>query len=148
MIWKKLLCLTPLFLLGCDAGPTSARGFRLPDGDAETGRAAFIQLGCVGCHTVEGDELSPAADGERALDVRLGGKVHRVRSYGELVTAVIHPSHDLARGYSPEVVAREGESLMSDFNETMTVQELIDLVAYLQSAYIEYLPNDYDPYFP
>ena len=71
-----------------------------------------------------------------------------MRSYGQLVTAVIHPSHDIAKGYDEaEVVSASGESLMSNFNETMTVQQLIDLVAFLQSTYIEY-QRDYDPYFP
>ncbi len=145
--WKILSCLAPLVLPGCEPGPRSARGFRLPDGDPDAGQAGFAQLQCVSCHTVEGVEFSASGQG-RAIDVRLGGKVIRVRTYGELVTAIIHPSHDLAKGYPIEAVSQAGESLMADFNDVMTVQQLIDLVAFLQSKYVEYLPDDYDPYFP
>ena len=142
---KMLFWLAPLVLVSCAPGPKSGRGFSLPDGEAEAGRVVFTQLGCVGCHTVEGTELTEVAG---AIHVRLGGKVLRVRTYGELVTAVINPSHDIAKGYPAEAVSREGESLMADYSETMTVRQLIDVVAFLQSAYQEYLPDDYDPYFP
>lgn len=147
MRWMSLCCLAPLFLVGCDTGPKSPRGFSLPDGDVTAGQTVFVELDCVGCHTVKGTELGAPAGG-RAIEVELGGKVHRVRTYGELVTAIIHPSHDLAKGYDPAEVSRDGESLMSSKNDVMTVQQLIDLVAFLQSTYEEYLPKDYDPYFP
>ena len=147
MIQKILLALVPLILMGCDPGPKSPRGFRLPDGDAEVGQAVFQQLGCVGCHSVEGTEFEDTAS-ERIIDVRLGGKVLRVRTYGELVTAIINPSHDLARGYETEAISSAGKSLMADYNASMTVQQLIDVVSFLQSKYQEYLPDDYDPYFP
>jgi mono/diheme cytochrome c family protein len=144
--WTTLTCALPLLLAGCAPGPKSARGFRLPDGDPQVGRAVFAELRCVACHTVEGAELQVAE--ERNMDVHLGGKVHRVRTYGELVTAVIHPSHDIAKGQDEPVVTPDGKSLMTDFNDVMTVQQMIDVVAFLQSTYSEYLPNDYDPYFP
>lgn len=34
-----------------------------------------------------------------------------------------------------EAVSREGKSLMTDANEVMTVRQMIDLVAFLQSRY-------------
>ena len=67
--------------------------------------------------------------------VELGGKVSRVKTYGELITAIINPSHKLARGYAEEVVADHGESHMYIYNSHMTVQELIDIVMYLQPKY-------------
>lgn len=85
---------------------------------------------------------------ERGLDVQLGGKVVRVRSYGELVTAIIHPAEGLAEGYPLEAVSQEGKSIMTDVNNVMTVQQMIDLVVFLQPTYVEYMPQDYDPYFP
>ncbi len=147
MMRKILLWLAPVVLLGCDPGPKSSHGFRLPDGDVSAGATVFVQLGCVRCHTVEGSEFPEGELGDE-VQVRLGGKVLRVRSYGELVTAIIHPSHDLAKGYPTEAVSRDGESLMTNFNDRMTVEQLIDLVAFLQSTYMEYLPDDFDPYFP
>jgi mono/diheme cytochrome c family protein len=147
MLSRNLALLAPLILTACDPGPQSPVGFRLPDGDAEAGQLAFAELQCVSCHAVQGADL-PTLGEARTIEVALGGKVRRVRTYGELVTAIIHPSHDLARGYPAEAVSRDGESLMVNYNDQMTVQQLIDLVAFLQSKYTEYLPKDYDPYFP
>lgn len=141
-----LFLVLPLALGGCGVEPTSSRGFRLPDGNVETGRDVFVRNQCVACHSVEGVELGTEREG--GLQVRLGGKVNRVRTYGELVTAVVNPSHNLAPEYRKEVGTRDASTPMPDYNATMTVQELIDLVAFLQSTYTEYLPNDYDPYFP
>ncbi|MEX2494523.1 MAG: hypothetical protein WD448_00460 [Woeseia sp.] len=71
----------------------------------------------------------------------------RVKTYGELVTAIINPSHKLAPGYRKEDVSANGESLMAyaNLNRVLTVQELIDIVAYLQPLY-EVTPPQYDPY--
>lgn len=135
-----------LAMPGCEPAPDSPKGFHLPDGNVERGQQTFITLGCIGCHTVEGADL-PELDHRREVLVELGGKVIKVRTYGELITAIIHPSHDIAKGYDEEVVAPGGQSRMTDFNPTMTIQQLIDLVAFLQSSYSKYLPDDYDPGF-
>jgi hypothetical protein len=122
----------------CDGGRKSGRGLRLPDGDIEKGRIAFVELGCQGCHEVAGVD---AATAERAPTmVKLGGPVRRVETYGELVTSIVNPSHGLTRLYPAEEVAIGGESRMEDFNDTMTVSQLINLVAFLQSQY-ELLPE-------
>lgn len=122
-------------LCGCDPGARlSEKGFRLPDGDADAGRAAFIYMQCHACHTIAGEEL-PEIPGEAPPYVELGGDVSRVKTYGELVTSIINPSHRLARGYAADVVAEDDESKMYVYNAYMTVQELIDIVTYLQPKY-------------
>jgi len=121
-------------LLACNPSPQSALGFRLPTGDSTAGQAAFIALQCTTCHQVAGLDL-PAAQETGPARVTLGGDVTKVKTYGELVTSIINPSHRLAWGYSEEQVSRDGESLMRVYNEIMTVQQLIDLVAFLQTHY-------------
>ena len=132
-------------LQGCTPGPESTRGFRLPEGDAQAGLRAFQELECHACHDVEG--LEPPA--ESALDTRvaLGGQVTRVKTYAELVTSIINPSHKLAPGYREEDVTEDGQSRMEAayLNEVMTVRELVDIIAYLQPLY-EIKPPEYDPY--
>lgn len=133
-------------LQGCTPGPEATRGFRLPEGNPQAGLQAFQELECHACHDVEGVE--PPA--ESALDTRvaLGGQVTRVRTYAELVTSIINPSHKLAPGYREEDVTEDdGRSRMEGayLNEVMTVRELIDIVAYLQPLY-EIRPPEYDPY--
>jgi hypothetical protein len=75
----------------------------------------------------------------------LGGASRRVRTYGDLVTSIINPTHRLIAGFPAEQVSRDGESLMPVLNDVMTVQQLIDLVALLQSSY-EVVPPADDPY--
>lgn len=125
---------------GCYPDPMSQKGFRLPDGDAERGREAFVYMQCYQCHTIEGENF-PGIPGADAPYVELGGPVTQIRTYGELVTSIINPSHRLAKGYAEEVVAEGGESNMYNYNEFMSVQELIDIVMYLQPQYDVIVPE-------
>lgn len=126
-------------LVACDSGggPRSPVGFRLPQGDVEQGKGAFLEYQCNSCHVVAGLELPPATVAPATpVSVVLGGEVFEVRTDGYLVTSIINPSHKLASGY-PEgrVTTPGGESRMPDFSDIMTVRQLIDLVAFLQSTY-------------
>jgi hypothetical protein len=119
---------------GCERDRMSERGFSLPEGDAAAGRDTFVYMQCHQCHFMEGEQF-PALPGMEPPYVELGGQVTRVKSYGELVTAIINPSHKLADGYPPDRVSEDGESKMYVYNRYMTIQELIDLVMYLQPHY-------------
>lgn len=139
-----------LVTVGCDRGPKSGRGFALPEGNVEKGKETFQRLNCHVCHTVADIEQLVPLEGEPEVTVALGGDVSRVQTYGELVTSVINPSHRFARGYAPEdVQTEEGKSKMTIYNDTMTVSELIDVVAFLQSEYKLYRmpPTPYVPYY-
>ena len=101
MITLLLTCV--LVLSGCDEDRTmSERGFRLPDGNAQAGRETFLYMHCNQCHTIKGEELPDIPGFEPYIE--LGGPVTRVKTYGELVTAVINPSHKLAQGYPADLV--------------------------------------------
>ena len=129
-----LLLTSVLALSGCDEDRTmSERGFRLPEGDPMAGRETFLYMHCNQCHTIKGEEL-PTIPGFEPF-VELGGSVTRVKTYGELVTAVINPSHKLAEGYAKDLVSEDGKSKMYVYNGFMTVQELTDLVMFLQPHY-------------
>lgn len=121
-------------LAACTPPEKSAAGFRLPDGDPEAGKQAFLDLKCWACHRVKGmDFPDPVAD--PAVPFRLGGGNPYVKSDGELVTSIINPSHRFPRGY-PEETIRGGElSRMGDYSESMTVRQLEDLVAFLHTLY-------------
>ena len=62
--------------------------------------------------------------------------------------AIINPSHKLATGYAKEVVADDGTSKMYVYNEYMTVQELIDIVMFLQPYYDVVVPEFRYPVYP
>lgn len=119
---------------GCNMATTSSRSFNLPDGDAGNGQEIFVTLECTACHKVRGLDL-PAPQTEGPVMVVLGGGVTKVKSYGELVTSIINPSHRLARHHPAGKISQEGQSLMTPYNDVMTVTQLIDLVAFLQSQY-------------
>ena len=116
----------------------------MPPGDADKGRQAFVALDCHTCHRVAGVDL-PAPEKEGPVQVLLGGEVLRVRSYGDLVTAIIHPSEGLASGYPKDVLAEGGQSRMPDYGDRMTVSQLIDLVTFLHGHYSRLEP-EYAPY--
>ena len=130
-------------LVGC-SDPKSGSGFRLPDGEVNAGRAAFVRLNCQLCHTVSGETFATAPVAS-VIVVPLGGEVVRVRTYGQLVTSIINPQHIISPNYRGKYTDAAGKSFMPDFNPGMTVEELVNLVAYLQSRYKLKLP---EPAYP
>jgi hypothetical protein len=132
-------------LSGCSGG---YEGFTLPPGDAERGKEAFVQFRCYDCHTVSGVEMRVGEQRDQAV-VELGGAVGRVRTYDDLVTAIINPSHRWAQGYSEALVAQEGMSKMTVYNDVMTVSQLVDLVKFLEGTYelLTPSPTDYPHYY-
>jgi hypothetical protein len=126
--------------LACGTGRKGSAGFRLPDGDPAKGREAFVANRCYACHVVNGVELgTPFAEG---VPIRLGGSVPTLPTDGQLATAILSPSHRLTRG--PGNAVRSGKlSRMGDFTESMTLREMIDIVAFLQPTYKEQRPPVY-----
>ncbi len=118
---------------GC-SGQKSLRSFRMPEGDAARGQTAFVSLRCHTCHTVSGIDL-PAPTAAPADQLMLGGEVARLRTYGDLLTAIVHPTAGLADGRPGPERKKMKTSPMPGVNDVMTVQELIDLVAFLQPRY-------------
>ncbi|MDH3615344.1 MAG: c-type cytochrome [Gammaproteobacteria bacterium] len=124
-----LICLT-----ACDRDDRRQGDIYLPGGDAARGEMHFVSLGCVGCHSVIGAELpEPAEAGP--VRVLLGSRTGRRMSYGQLVTSIVNPSHRLSPRYRRDEVSQEGESLMTSYNDVLTVTQLTDLVAFLQAHY-------------
>ena len=135
-----ILLFSVLTLSACEADRMSERGFSLPAGNALAGKDAFVYMHCHECHSVTGEEFPALARSEPPF-VELGGTVTRVKTYGELVTSIINPSHKLAQGYPLDVITVEGETKMPVYNGYMTVQELIDIVAFLQPHYDVFVPR-------
>jgi mono/diheme cytochrome c family protein len=132
-------------LAGCDTGPTGSAGFSLPEGDPVQGAVEFSNLHCDSCHSVEGIDYS----GEPGRDIPLGGETTHIKTYGELVTAIINPSHRVSRARLPGARRPPGQSPMVNYNDLMTVSQLVDLVAFVQSTYTlsEYARSHYPIYY-
>jgi len=114
----------------------STRGFELPDGDPARGREAFVALRCSSCHEVAGleDDL-PRPVATPDTGVKLGGLAMREPSDGELVTSIVNPSRHLYPAGEPERIESGSGSRMANLNEAMSVQNLIDIVAFLHERY-------------
>jgi hypothetical protein len=134
----SLIALATL-LVACDQGGINVRGFVLPEGDPVRGEATFVEMGCTRCHTVANTELSQPEN--PPYSVALGGKVIQVKHYGDLLTSIVYPDHRVWPRYAQESADKEEvSSPMPDFTATLTVEQLIDLVAFLHGKY-EKLPN-------
>jgi hypothetical protein len=97
------------------------------------GRRPLSQLGCNHCHEVNGMDL-PKPTAQPPVPVVLGGVVPLAVTDGYLVTSIINPSYALAP-YPKEMITAGGKSRMPDYSGTMTVAQLVDTVAFLQSRY-------------
>ncbi len=125
----SLLGFMLVFEYGCDS---QSRGFALPQGDIANGKEAFFELGCNHCHSAGDIAWISNPDNIR---IPLGGEVPSIKTYGELVTSVINPSHKISFKYREGMTTASGESRMRNYNEVMTVQNLVDLVTFLQDEY-------------
>jgi hypothetical protein len=105
-----------------------------PGGNVEAGREAFLALGCNSCHRVEGAADLPKPSASPEVPVVLGGKHTAAKSQAELMTAIVNPSHELAKGQVPAAVATGGKSRMGDYARVMTVEQLVNVVAFLRST--------------
>jgi mono/diheme cytochrome c family protein len=137
-----LAVLLAVAAVGC-SGEGESRGFVLPAGSAERGQEVFAKLQCNACHTVKGIDL-PAPVADPPVGVELGGIILKRRTDGELVTAIIAPSHEISTRWAAGVMDDAGgQSRMADFSELMTVRDLVDVVAFLQSQYEVQPGSDY-----
>ena len=143
-----LILLSALLLFACDQGANSPRGFSLPEGDMEQGMKVFKKYQCQDCHRIAGEKEPDNARYLVAKPIPLGGSSGRRKTYAELVTSIINPSHKLTPRQPVSFTSEDGVSFMRIVNDELTVSELIDLVAYLQPKYkvTPYRTSDYRLY--
>lgn len=105
--------------------------FRLPDGSPAAGRTVFIKMECFRCHTVKGEPFPDVDRGPTEVGPELTGigSEHHPPEY--LSESIVNPNRVILVG--PGYAASDGSSVMPSYTDLMTVQELIDLTAYLDS---------------
>jgi sulfur-oxidizing protein SoxX len=121
---------------GCSYSPIF--GFPVDEGDVQAGRQAFIDHQCHRCHSVAGVRL-PELAGASAPILELGGETTAVKTYAELMTSIINPNHVISERYREQLLLDAVVPLESPMPlpslDNMTVRQLIDLVAFLDSRY-------------
>ena len=103
--------------------------FAWPAGNAAKGREVFQKLECYSCHEVQGEHFPGPSDTARlGPELSAMGPMHPPEYMAE---AIINPSAvvERNRGYA----ASDGSSKMPSYGDSLTLQETIDLVAYLKS---------------
>jgi len=113
------------------SGPhVTPKGWRFtwPKGDPAKGRDVFQKLECYTCHEVRGEHFpSPSDKGRIGPELSTMARFHPPEYLAEAIInpgAVIEPN----RGYA----APDGSSKMPSYGDSMTIQEAIDVVAYLR----------------
>ena len=91
----------------------------LPQGQVAAGKEALRAMQCFVCHEIAGSEF-PAPHAQPPVSVRLGAE-QAPWARERLAGSILSPAHPLADGR------------MGDYSEAMTVRQLVDIVAYLQS---------------
>jgi mono/diheme cytochrome c family protein len=116
-----------------DAGGGTPKGwtFRLRPGDAHEGRELFITLGCQQCHLVKGEKFPEADRGPGDVGpelTRIGTEPHPAEYLAE---HIVNPNRVILTGEG--FSGKDGMSVMPGYAHVLKVEDLADLVAYLQS---------------
>lgn len=108
-----------------------APGIRFPKGSARAGKQAFEHFECRLCHVVRGIEWSkPLAGG---IGPELTG-VGAVQTESYLFESIVNPNAVVLPDPSPDKPYSEnGKSKMPEWGYVMTVQQAIDIAAFLKT---------------
>ena len=112
--------------LHAQGGVPAGWSFTPPAGDAARGREVFTRLECFTCHAVSGAPFPPPSRPGPEL-TNVGG--HHPAGY--LAESIMNPNAVIVegRGYADP----DGRSIMPDYRDSLSLGDLIDLVAYLKS---------------
>jgi mono/diheme cytochrome c family protein len=107
--------------------------FTLPPGDSASGKQLFVELECYKCHEVKGESLPTVAETEKGIGPELSqmAGMHPAEFFAESIVnpnAVIDPE-DKEKGF----LGPDGKSRMPTYSEVLTVKQVADLAAYLNS---------------
>ena len=125
-----LLSASALSFADRDENMEPAEGFFLQKGDPAAGQKAFEVLKCNTCHWVQNNEnLNPPI--VQKAGPMIGSKQADYEA-GWIANSIVSPSHTIAPNFQGEYEESQ-LSRMGDFSETMTVRQMMDIVAYIKS---------------
>jgi mono/diheme cytochrome c family protein len=104
--------------------------FLVPPGDAARGREVFVALECFACHEVKGEQFPQASKTPPGSGPALTGMgSHHPAEY--LAESIINPNRVIVLG--PGFTGADSFSKMPDYSDSLSIRQLVDLVAYLKS---------------
>jgi mono/diheme cytochrome c family protein len=104
--------------------------FGLPAGDPAKGRQIFANLECHKCHAIQGESFPPSGGDAKSVGPELTGMgaLHPAEYFAE---SILSPNAVIVQG--PDYVGSDGKSVMPTYADSLSVTQLVDLVAYLKS---------------
>ena len=103
--------------------------FTLPaGGDPRRGREVFAKLECAKCHEIKSDFPKTGGAGDVGPELTGMGAHHPAEYFAE---SILDPNAVILAG--PGYVGPDGRSIMPDYRDSLSVAELVDLVAYIKS---------------
>jgi len=104
--------------------------FTLPAGDPAKGRQAFADLECYTCHAIQGERFPASGGDAKSVGPELTGMgTHHPAEY--FAESILAPNAVILDG--PGYVGPDGKSTMPSYADSLSVTQLLDLVAYLKS---------------
>lgn len=103
--------------------------FTWPKGAPAKGREVFVKLECYSCHEVKGETFPAPSEKEKVgPELSVMGPIHEAEYFAE---AIINPNAVIEKGRGYE--GPDGKTKMPSYSDVATVQEIVDLVAYLKA---------------
>src|SRR5437867_6479429 len=103
--------------------------FALPAGDPAKGRQLFADLECYRCHAIQGEGFPPGGGDAKNVGPELTGMggMHPAEYFAE---SILSPNAVILDG--PGYSGPDGMSIMPSYADSLSVNQLVDLVAFLK----------------
>src|SRR2546425_2181169 len=104
--------------------------FALPVGDPAKGRQVFAELECSKCHAIQGESFPKTGGDAKNVGPELTGMggQHPAEYFAE---SILSPNAVILDG--PGYTGPDGKSIMPTYADSLSVTQLVDLVAFLKS---------------
>lgn len=109
------------WLGGAEVAGASAQG---GGSAASAGAQHFQQLGCAGCHRLEGGGNGPSLSGVFGQAVRLQGGQSATADENYIRESILNPSAKIVEGYQP---------IMPSFQGQVSEEQIMELIDYIRS---------------
>ena len=103
--------------------------FALPAGDPVRGKQLFADLECYKCHAIQGESVPAAGGDAKNVGPELTGMggMHPAEYFAE---SILSPNAVILDG--PGYTGPDGKSIMPSYADSLSVNQLVDLVAFLK----------------
>lgn len=102
--------------------------FSLPEGDGAQGRFTYQEFKCWQCHLIQGEHFGKIKEEEGGVGPGLTG-IGAVQTKLYIAESIVNPNAVLVKGKG--YTGDDGLSKMPEYHDSMTLRNLIDIVAYL-----------------